>query len=315
MKTTQNSQRQLPLVSIITINYDETESTLELIASLQEIQYPAVEIIVVDNASPESPLAIQEEFPGVILIQNGKNMGFAAANNQGIRRASGKYILLLNNDVVVTPDFLEPMVQKLESNPEIGAISPKIRFYNEPNLIQYAGYTPMNLVTMRNHAIGYRQEDNGQYNQSRSTAFAHGAAMMLPISVIREIGMMSEMYFLYYEELDWSYRIRKAGYKIWYQAESMIHHKGSLTTARLGSLKAYYLQRNRLLFVRRNLGGPAFIISVVYHLLIAYPKAIIASLLSKQSKNALACIKGLFWHIVNIANKEIQYNPSYFLSL
>ena len=122
--------KKYPLVSIITVNYNQTETTRELIESLTRITYPNIEMIVVDNDSPEDDSSrLKHTFPGVRLIKSPINYGFAAGNNFGIMGARGKYILLLNNDVIVTPGFLEPLVEKCESDSTVGAVSPKIRFY------------------------------------------------------------------------------------------------------------------------------------------------------------------------------------------
>ena len=239
---------EYPLVSIITINYGQAAVTCRLLASLQRITYPATEIIVVDNASPDRDAAvIREWFPGVRLICSDRNLGFAGGNNLGIRHAAGDYILLLNNDTEVDPGFLEPLVDKLKSDPRIGAASPQIRFYDRPDTFQYAGSAPLNPVTMRSHGIGYREKDTGQYERDALTAFVHGAAMIVPRAVIRQVGLMAECYFLYYEELDWGIRIRRAGYSLWFVHNSRVYHKESVSTGKKSPLKTYYLNRGRLL--------------------------------------------------------------------
>ena len=132
-----------PLVSIITINFDHSEVTCQLLSSLRKITYPRVEIIVVDNASPnDDPSVIKMNFPEITFIQSPVNLGFAGGNNLGIRNSKGKYIMLLNNDTEVEPGFLEPLVKRLESNTQIGAVSPQIAFFHQPDLFQFAGSSP-----------------------------------------------------------------------------------------------------------------------------------------------------------------------------
>ncbi len=248
-----------PLVSIVTVNYNHSETTIELINSLTKITYPNMEIIVVDNASPnDNPKKMKEAYPSIILIESVINYGFAGGNNLGIMRAQGEYVLLLNNDVEVMPDFLEPLVGKLQNNPDYGAISPKIHYYYKENTIQYAGFTPIHPRTVRNITIGKGEKDIGQYDKDYETAYAHGAAMMVPMSVIKHIGLMSYEFFLYYEEADWCQRIKNAGYKIGYVHNSKVLHKESVTTGKMGALKVYYLSRNRLVFMRRNIYGKDF---------------------------------------------------------
>ena len=299
-----------PLVSIITVNYNHSEVTCDLIESLNKITYPNIEIIVVDNDSPDdSPLDIKSRFPNVIMTASPINYGFAAGNNYGIMKARGKYVLLINNDTVVTKNFLEPLVDKMEADPTIGALSPKIRYFHTPDTIQYAGATAYNLRTMRNRAIGFGEVDKGQFEEDRETAYAHGAAMMIPIDVIKKIGMMSYAYFLYYEEADWCYRIRKAGYKIFYVHNSLIFHKESIATGKQSPLKIFYQTRNRIVFLRRNVQGKEFYISIIYMILIAIPKNTISFILKRRFDLLKAFYKGIFWNINNISSKEIFENP------
>lgn len=299
-----------PLVSIITVNFNQSEVTCALIQSLNHITYPNFEVIVVDNNSTEDdPSIIKRRFPNIIFIQNPINYGFAAGNNFGLMRARGDYVLLLNNDIEVPSDFMEPLVEKLQKNPGIGAVSPLIKYYYEPNTIQYAGYTPINNVTMRNFAIGHKQKDVGQYKEDRETAYAHGAAMMVPINVVKEIGLMSYIFFLYYEEADWCARIKRAGYAMYFVHNSYVLHKESVSTGKLSALKIYYLNRNRLVFMRRNIQGREFILGICYQLFIAIPKNAFKFLLKGKIKLFFAYYQAIGWHLKNILSKEIHENP------
>ncbi len=307
---TKNNLDSFPLVSIITINYNHSETTMELIESLSHISYPNIEIIVVDNASPnDDPKRIKEKYPRIVLVESIVNYGFAGGNNLGIMRARGEYILLLNNDTEVEPDFLEPLVKKFQNNPEIGAISPKIRYFNKKDTFQYAGFTEINNWTVRNKTIGEDEKDIGQYDFDRETAYAHGAAMMIPMDIIKKVGMMSYEFFLYYEEADWCLRIRNAGYKIFYVHNSIVFHKVSVTTGNNSQLKTHYLTRNRIVFMRRNIHGHTFIIALLYQLFIAVGKNGIIYLLKGRGKLAGAYWSGIIWNIKNISNKEIFNNP------
>lgn len=299
-----------PFVSIITVNYNQSEVTCALIASLHQITYPNFEIIVIDNASPsDSPKIIKERFPNVILVENPINYGFAAGNNYGLMRARGEYILLINNDIEVPRNFLEPLVDKLRSHPEIGAVSPKIKYFYQPDTIQYAGYTPMNYLTMRNFAIGHGEKDQGQYDEDRETFYAHGAAMLVPMEVVKKVGLMSYIFFLYYEEADWCERIKKAGYKIYYVHNSYVLHKESVSTGKLSNLKIYYLNRNRLIFMRRNVNGSLFYKGLAYQLLVAIPKNAL-NFLRKGNVSAFhTYYKAIGWHLLHLFDPVIYENP------
>lgn len=299
-----------PLVSIITVNYDQPEVTCALIESLQHISYPSIEIIVVDNGSPtKDPSKIPLNFPQVIFIKSELNLGFAGGNNLGIREAKGKYLLLINNDTEVEPGFLEPLVKKLEENPEIGVVSPKIRYFYHPDTIQYAGFTSINPFTIRNFSIGFNETDKGQYDQDAITHYAFGAAMMLPIHVVKEVGLMADIFFLYYEELDWIQRIKDAGYKVWYIHNSIVYHKDSISTGSMSPLKIYYLSRNRMLYLRRNIRGWVSAVSIMYQIFIAIPKNAGLFLLRGKWKLFAAYLKAINWHIKTIFSKKVHESP------
>ncbi|MFA9388886.1 MAG: glycosyltransferase family 2 protein [Prolixibacteraceae bacterium] len=287
-----------PLVSIISVNYNQTQVTCEFLESLQKISYPNFEVIIVDNDSPtDSPDEISLRYPFVKLIKLKKNIGFAGGNNMGIRAAKGELILFINNDTEVEINFLQPLVQQLQRDPSIGMISPKIRFFHTPNTIQYAGYTPMNPYTMRQNLIGYRQVDKGQYDEPGTTFAIHGAAMMVPLRVIKEVGLMAEIFFLYYEEHDWCERIKKAGYKIFYEPKSLVYHKESISTGKESPLKIYYISRNRIVFARRNSKGIVLLINFLYFNFITFPKFTLQYIIQRRMDLLMPLFRSLVWNL------------------
>lgn len=306
----QEKRKYYPLVSIITVNFNQTEVTCALLESLNKISYPNFEVIVVDNHSTQDdPNLIKQRFPNVVFIQSPINYGFAAGNNYGLMRARGEYVLLLNNDIEVPVHFMEPLIDKLERYPDIGAVSPKIKFYYQPDTIQYAGYTPIGKITMRNSSIGYREKDRGQYDEDSETAYAHGAAMMVPMHIVKEIGLMSYIFFLYYEEADWCARIKQSGYKIYYVGNSYVLHKESVSTGKMSILKIYYQNRNRIVFMRRNLSGKDYYLALLYQLFVAIPKNAFKFLFKGKIKYFLAYYRAIGWHITHLFSSEIHENP------
>jgi GT2 family glycosyltransferase len=287
-----------PLVSIISINYKQANVTCEMLASLRHVTYPNFEVIIVDNASPqEEILPIETQFPEVHLIRSSENLGFAGGNNLGIAIAKGKYVLFLNNDTEVAPDFLEPLVALFESNPQAGIASPKIIFYGTDQVIQYAGCGGINPWTGRSVTFGLMEKDEGQHNKSFATALIHGAAMMVPMTVIKEVGLMPELYFLYYEELDWCEMIKRAGYKSYYIAEGTVYHKESVSVGQGSVMRTYYMYRNRLLFIRRNSEGIRFWSALLFFLLVAVPKQCLVFSLHFEQKYLKALWRGIKWHL------------------
>ncbi|WP_136467656.1 glycosyltransferase family 2 protein [Flagellimonas onchidii] len=293
-------EKQKPLVSIITINYNESEVTLEMLQSLKGLSYPNVEIIVVDNASPnDNPDVIKEQFPEVCLIKSKENLGFAGGNNLGVKASKGEYLLFINNDTIVPERFIEPLVETLQKDETIGMVSPKIKFHWNPELIQYAGYTPMNHWTIRNSSIGYHQKDDGRFDTAGETESIHGAAMMVPRTVVDKVGMMTEIYFLYYEEHDWAEMIKRAGYKIYYQPKSYILHKESISTGKFSPLKTYYISRNRILFARRNFKPFQLGISLLFQCLVSIPKNSLMFLLKREMAHFKAFWRAISWNLIH----------------
>lgn len=292
------------LLSIITVNYNGLKDTCELMESLP-LNDESLEVIMVDNASKEDEASvIAQRFPQVKVIRSKQNLGFAGGNNLGIQVAHGKYLFFINNDTLfrckkedVRKKMLQPLIDRLDCSPKIGMVCPKIRFTWGNQLIQYAGYTPLSSITLRNKSIGFNEEDHGQYDTPYPTPYAHGAAMMVKREVIEKAGMMPECYFLYYEELDWSMMIRRAGYEIWYEPACTIYHKESQTTGQQSPLRGYYITRNRLLFAKRNIKGGTLLLSYLYLIGIVAPKDIFKYFFQGRFDLCKATIKGIIHFI------------------
>ena len=287
-------------LSVITINYNGIKDTCELIESLP-LEDKSIEVIVVDNASKEDEATIiANRYPQVKVIRSEKNLGFAGGNNLGIKAAQGKYLFFINNDVILKPQTsdIRHLISRLETDDKIGAVCPKIRFAWGDKPIQFAGYTPLSRYTMRNRSIGFGETDKGQYDTAHPTPYAHGAAMMVKREVLEKVGLMPECYFLYYEEIDWSMMFTRAGFSIWYEPACTIYHKESQTTGQNSPLKTYYLTRNRLLFVKRNIQGLRRYITYTYLLLIVAPRDICRYILHRQFILASATIKGIKYFIL-----------------
>ncbi len=289
-------------LSIITVNYNGLKDTCALIDTIPFDEY-SLEVIVVDNASKEDEASvIAERYPQVKVIRSDKNLGFAGGNNLGIKAAQGKYLFFINNDTVLfrgekqevrDKKILQPLIDRLESSDTIGMVCPKIRFAWDDAPIQFAGYTPLTTITMRNRSIGFGEKDNGQYDTSHSTPYAHGAAMMVKREAIERAGMMPEDYFLYYEELDWSMMIRRAGYEIWYEPAVTIYHKESQTTGQNSPLRTYYITRNRLLFVQRNNQSSEKVLTYMYLIFLVGSRDVIKYTAQGNFALTKAVLKGI----------------------
>ena len=294
-------------ISIITINYNGLADTCALIDTIP-FNENTLEVIVVDNASKnDEATLIEQRFPQVTVIRSEKNLGFAGGNNLGIKASHGKYLFFVNNDTLLrckkddvrSKSYFQPLINRLESSPKIGMVCPKIRFAWDDNPIQYAGYTPLSSITMRNRSIGFGEPDQGQYDKAHTTPYAHGAAMMVKREVIEKAGLMPECYFLYYEELDWSMMIRRAGYEIWYEPTCTIYHKESQATGQNSPLKTYYITRNRLQFNQRNQSRPIRWLTTLYLIAIVAAKDILKYYIKRRPDLASATMKGVFHYLKN----------------
>lgn len=288
------------MVSIITLNYNQTRTTCEFLTSTQTLNYSNYEILVCDMASdidPE-PLITAGNFPKTRLLISKQNLGFAGGNNWGMRHAKGDFFLIINNDTEVTPNLIELLLQPFFKDATIGAVSPKIKFFYRPDIIQYAGFNAISPFTGRTSTVGEMERDRGQYNTSRTTNAAHGCAMMVRKEVIKKTGMFPEKFFLYYEEWDWSARILKAGYTIWYAADAIVFHKESMSVGRENPLKVYYHTRNRILYMRRNTDTFHFIIFSLFFALITIPTSMFNYLLGGKFRHLFFLFKGIIWNFL-----------------
>lgn len=279
-------------ISIITVNYNGLKDTCALLDCFT-FDEQDMEVIVVDNGSKNNEAAsIANLYPKVKVIEARENLGFAGGNNLGIQKAKGRLLFMVNNDAELYVRDIYKLADRLESEDYIGMVCPKIKFYYGERRIQFAGFTPLSPVTYRNKGIGYGEIDNGQHDNPGKTPYAHGAAMMVKKEAIDKAGMMPECYFLYYEELDWSMMMRRAGYEIWYEPAATVLHKESQTTGAESMLKTYYLTRNRLLFIKRNSNKYRWL-SYIYMICIVGLRDMAIYLLKGRASLAKATLKGV----------------------
>ena len=296
-----------PLISIITLNYNQSVVTLDFLESAKKLHYKNFEILVCDMASVENVTEIihPEKYPNTRLLLSKENLGFAGGNNWGMRQAKGDFFLIVNNDTVMTEDLLNKLLKPFQDDETIAVTSPKIMYYDQPNIIQYAGFNPMNKYTGRTSIIGERELDKGQYNSSRTTSGSHGCAMLVKKEVAEKTGMFPEKFFLYYEEWDWSARILKAGYKIWYTADATIYHKESLSVGKSNPMKVYYHTRNRILYMRRNTSWYQMIVFSLFFTFFSLPKSVIKFLAKRQFTQLRFFIKGAVWNLYSSSHSAV----------
>lgn len=258
------------LVCIIILNWNGYEVTRDCLKSLQDILYTNYKIIVVDNGSEDnSVLKLTKEFQGIEILSLDRNYGFTGGNNRGIKYAIEKYnpenLLLLNNDTIVHPEFLNEMVRVTESDYNIGAVVPKIFFFDQPNVIWYAGGY-FNKISGIGEHYGIGKKDSKAFSRMKSVSFMTGCAMLIKACVLNKIGLFDDQFFAVAEDSDLSVRIIKARYKIVYQPNSMIWHKVSHSfKENKGNWFSFYMAtRNTILLQRKHCNFLLFVIFLCY---------------------------------------------------
>jgi len=247
----------MPPVSIVVLNWNGRDDTLACLASVERLAYPNLKVHVVDNGSSDGSVhAILAQFPKVDVIQTGSNLGYAGGNNAGMRRAletGAMYVLLLNNDTVVDPGLLRAFVSAAQREPQAAAFSAKIFFYDEPDRIWYAGARWDGKASCFFQVGEGERDDQERFATISETAYACGCAFFVSAKRLREIGLLDEDFFLYFEETDWCYRARRRGYPSVFVPEAKLWHKVSVSFGGERSpLALYFLTRNRLLWARRH---------------------------------------------------------------
>jgi len=299
--------KKYPLCSMVVVNYNSKAFLKNCLDSLSKQTYPNCEIIVVDNASTDDSLKIVENYPKIKLIKSKTNLGFAGGNNVGIRKSRGKYVVIVDSDVVADENWINELVKVAETDKKIGVVGGKVYHLlhgkKKSNILQYAGgnlhkFLNFYLFTTK---TGYNKKDLGQYEKIKETDFVYGCAFLVKRSVINEVGLMDEKYFMYGEEIDWHYRIKEMGYKIVYVPGSKIWHFGSPGVGKVSYKKTYYIQRSNIRVVIK-LYEPYW---VAWYIFFAEPVHIflkvIYGLLRKTLKDDLrAMYDAIKWNVENI---------------
>jgi len=236
-----------PKVAVILVNWNGKAVTLDCLASLQQVRYPAMHISVVDNGSSDGSVeAIRGQFPAVEVLALSQNRRFAGGNNAGIQKAidaGTDFVLLLNNDTVVDPDFVTALVERFQQEKRCGMVVPKIYYHQTPDLLWYAGgEISFWTGTMRHRGI--REVDRGQYDSTVETGYATGCCILTSRDVISRAGVLDESFFIYGEDADWSMRVRRAGYRILYEPRARVWHKLSVSTG--GHLSGFKLKNKAI---------------------------------------------------------------------
>jgi hypothetical protein len=241
---------KIPKVFIVVLNYNGGELIENCLKSLQEVEYSNLHILVVDNnSSDDSVVMIEEKFPKLKIIKNKKNSGFAEGNNVGIKFAlknEADYVLLLNQDTEVEPNFLSELIKEGEKDPKLGLLSPLI-FWKKTEKVWFSGgkISWWNMKTF--HKFDLIEGDDLE------TSFLTGCSLLIKKAVLEKIGLLDDDFFLYWEDVDYSVRAKKAGFKIQVVSKSIIYHFEA--SSELNKNKVYWLVLSGLIFFKKNTPG------------------------------------------------------------
>lgn len=237
-----------PYVSIIILNYNGADYLEKCLQSVYSTSYPNFEVILVDNASTDGSYKITEKFKRIKLIRNKKNFGYSAGNNIGIDKAQGEYIVLLNNDTIVQPNWLKELI-KMAVLGKSFFLQPKILYMDRKEAINSAG----NKIFLAGYGVprGSGKLDRGQYDEPTKISHASGACIFFPKKILKKVGLLDPFYFAYNEDVDWGWRANILGYGSLYVPSAVIYHKGS-SVLKWSKGRIYYTERNRIMSCIKN---------------------------------------------------------------
>lgn len=274
--------KENPKISIIILNWNGWEDTVECLKSLSKITYSNYEMIVVDNDSTDDSVKHLKKFAKIKLILNKENLGFAGGNNTAMRqilkRGESDFVLLLNDDTVVDKDFLSELVKVAQGEKKAGILGLKIYYYDyqgKKNVIQSAG-------SMVNLYLGKfpRIKDA---NKTREVDFVTGACLLIKTEVIKKIGLLDESYFLLFEDMDWCLRAKNAGYSILYVPKSIIWHKVSQSFEKKNIPQTYYYTRNLFWFEFKHASIIQLLCFLLYYFIFVFPQYFLGFIIIKRN--------------------------------
>ena len=245
------------MIAIILVNWKNYDDTYDCLNSLNLIDQTDVRIIIVDNESkPEEAEKLKNNYPKITLTAQKRNLGFTGACNIGIKQAlhfGAKYVMLLNNDTIITKDFLNPLLATLNSSPQIGAVQPKILFHDRPNRIWNAGGR-INPINTSAKTIGYNQIDSSIFNNGMDVDWITGCCILLKSTIITDAGLLNDKFFAYYEDVDWSLRIRNLNARLVYNPAAKIYHKvGASSKSKVQTDEGYLSPTAHFLNIRNHI--------------------------------------------------------------
>ncbi|HEY8397597.1 MAG TPA: glycosyltransferase family 2 protein [Flavihumibacter sp.] len=259
MPTNLITNRLQSIIAIVILNWNGRRHLERFLPSVLQSLIPGSELVVADNASTDDSVSwLREHYPSVRIIQLDKNYGFAKGYNEALKQVSAKYYLLLNSDVEVSRDWLQPMLDVLEKDPQVGACQPKIRMYHDKESFEYAGAAGGWLDSLgypfaRGRIFDYCEKDHGQYDDTADVFWASGAALLVRADLYHRLRGLDEFFFAHQEEIDFCWRMQLAGYGVKVCPAAVVYHVGGGTLPKGNEWKVFLNFRNNLIMLAKNL--------------------------------------------------------------
>jgi GT2 family glycosyltransferase len=297
--------QMLPSVDIVILNYNGRKFIDECIQTVQQSTYSNKHIYVLDNASTHDDVAyIIANYPAVKIIQNPNNNGYCAAYNLALQFCTGDYIICLNNDVAVAPNWIESMVELAESDESIAAIQPKLLSYFDETEFEYAGASGGKMDVygfpfLRGRVFDSIEKDHQQYDNITQIFWASGAALFMRKSALKYSGFFDETIVHHMDEIDLCWRLRMAGYKLFVQPKSVIKHIGGATIQTKSFKKIYWNHRNSIYIMLKNYNSKHAWSFVPVHVLLDYV-AVAYAIISLNFVMAAGILSAHFWLLSNL---------------
>ncbi len=292
---------QSPSVAIVILNWNGRKFLEQFLPSVMASVYENKTVVVADNASgDDSVLFLKKYYPQIKIIQNSSNQGFAKGYNTALKQVQSDYYVLLNSDVEVTPNWIAPVIELMESDAAIAACQPKLLAFNNKALFEYAGASggwidKFGYPFMRGRVFDVCEKDEGQYNTAQQCFWASGAALFVKAKIYHEMDGLDEYFFAHQEEIDFCWKLQLVGYKVFVQPASVVYHVGGGTLPKGNSKKTYLNFRNNLILLAKNLPVKSALWKIPFRL----------------GMDALAAWKGLFsadtGYFVAILNAHIGF--------
>jgi len=294
-----------PSVAVVILNWNGKQLLTDFLPSVIKTRYSNLQLIVGDNASTDGSVEyVKSNFPDIQIIKNDRNYGFAEGYNRILKQVNADYYILLNSDVEVPENWIEPVIKAMEADDQIAAAQPKIKWQKDKSQFEYAGaaggFLDINAFPFcRGRIFDQIEADSGQYNEGMEIFWASGAAFFIKRKQWEETGGLDPDLFAHMEEIDLCWRLKNLGYKIIYCPDAEVYHLGGGTLAASNPYKVFLNFRNNLIIMQKNLPAAEAAISILIRMNIDFI-AWAQFLLKGETKFAFAINKAHYQFLANL---------------